>query len=124
MQVQIQALHTAGGGGARGMERVMTGSNMGPQVEVAKPAIFNGETGKVGGFVTTCRLYLRMKMREATKEEAGKKREERDKKKKQKKGKTVEVKRITEEWEIWDKEEEVARSEAEVKKLVPEKFHK
>ena len=42
------------------------GSNMEPQVEVAKPAIFNGEAGKVGGFVTTYRLYLRMKMREAT----------------------------------------------------------
>jgi len=38
-------------------------------MEVAKPAIFNGEAGKVGGFVTTCRLYLRMKMREATVEE-------------------------------------------------------
>ena len=33
----------------------------------------------------------------------------------------VEVKRIVEEWEIWDKEEEVARSEA--KKLVPDKFY-
>jgi len=42
---------------------------MGSHVEVAKPAIFNGETGKVGGFVTACRLYLRMKMREATVEE-------------------------------------------------------
>jgi len=38
-------------------------------VEVATPAIFNGETGKVGGFVTACRLYLRMKMREAMVEE-------------------------------------------------------
>ena len=28
-----------------------------------------------------------------------------------------------EEWEIWDEEEEAAKSEAEVKKLVPEKFH-
>ena len=45
------------------------GSNMGSHVEVAKPAIFNRETGKVGGFVTTCRLYLRMKMRETMVEE-------------------------------------------------------
>jgi len=36
----------------------------------------------------------------------------------------IEVKRVAEEWEIWDKEEEAAKSEAEVKKLVPEKFHK
>ena len=51
------------------MERGMTGSNMGPHMQVAKPAIFNGEAGKVGGFVTVCRLYLRMKMREAMVEE-------------------------------------------------------
>jgi len=42
---------------------------MGSQMEVAKPAIFNGEVGRVGGFVTACRLYLRIKMREATVEE-------------------------------------------------------
>jgi len=34
------------------------------------------------------------------------------------------VKRVVEEWEIWNKEEEAARSEAEVKKLVLEKFHR
>ena len=61
---------------------------------------------------------------EEAKEEAGRKQEEKEKKRKQKKGKTIEVKKVAEEWEIWDKEEEVARSEAEVKKLVPEKFHK
>ena len=65
MQAQIQALLAAGGEGAGGEERRMTG----PKVEVATPAIFNGEAGKVGGFVTACRLYLRMKMREATVEE-------------------------------------------------------
>jgi len=59
---------------------------------------------------------------EEAKEEAGRKREEK-KKKKQKKGKTVEVKKVAEEWEIWDEEEEAATSEVEAKKLVPEKFH-
>ena len=61
---------------------------------------------------------------EEAKEEAGKKRKDRDKKKKQKKGKTMEVKKVAEEWEIWDEEEEAARSETEAKKLVPEQFHK
>ena len=66
IQVQIQALLAAGGvGGARTTERAAMGSNMGSHMEVAKPAIFNGEAGKVGGFVATCRLYLKMKMREA-----------------------------------------------------------
>ena len=36
----------------------------------------------------------------------------------------MEVKRIVEEWKIWDEGEEAARSEAEAKKLVLEKFHK
>ena len=48
----------------------------------------------------------------------------REKTEKTKKEKTIEVKRAAEEWEIWDKKEEAAKSEAEVKKLVPEKFHK
>ena len=61
---------------------------------------------------------------EETKEEAEKRKEEKEKKKKQKKGKTVEVRKVIEEWEIWDKEEEAAMSEIETKKLVPERFHK
>ena len=61
---------------------------------------------------------------EEAKEEVRKKREEKEKKKKQKKGKTVEVKKVAEEWEILDKKEEVARSEKEANKLVPEKFHR
>ena len=60
---------------------------------------------------------------EETKEEAGKKREEKKKRKEQKKGKTMEVKKVAEEWEIWDEKEEAAKSEAEAKKLVLEKFH-
>ena len=42
MQVQIQALLAAGGGGTGGV-------TTGPHVEVAKPAIFSGEAEKVGG---------------------------------------------------------------------------
>ena len=36
----------------------------------------------------------------------------------------IDVKKVAEEWEIWDEEEETVRSEDEAKKLVPEKFHK
>ena len=35
----------------------------------------------------------------------------------------VEIKRVAEEWEIWDEEEEAARLEEEAKELVPERFH-
>jgi len=60
---------------------------------------------------------------EEKKEKVEKKREEKEKKKKQKRGKTIEVKKVTEEWEIWDEGEEVAKLEAEAKKMVPEKYH-
>ena len=66
--------------------------------------------------------WEKQKEKEA-KEEAGRKREEKEKKKKQKKGRAMEVRKVVEEWEIWDEEEEAAKSEAEAKKLVPEKFH-
>jgi len=58
------------------------------------------------------------------KEEVGRKQKEKNREKKQKREKMVEVKRVVEEWETWDEEEEVAKSEVEVRKLVPEKFHK
>ena len=60
---------------------------------------------------------------EEAKEEARKKREEKEKIKKQKKGKMMEVKKVAKEWEIWDEEEEAAKSEVEAKKMVPEKYH-
>ena len=67
MQAQIQALLVAqGGAGAGG---AVMGSNAGPHMEVAKPAIFNREAGKVGGFITACRLFIRMKLRGTTVEE-------------------------------------------------------
>jgi len=36
----------------------------------------------------------------------------------------MEVKKVAKEWEIWNKEEETAKSEVEAKKLVSEKFHR
>ena len=61
---------------------------------------------------------------EEEKEEAGRRREEKEKRKIRKRGKMMEVKKVAEEWEIWDEDEEIAKSEGEAKKLVPEKFHK
>ena len=67
MQTQIQALLAVQGGAGAGGTAM--GSNTGPHIEVAKLAIFNGEAEKVGGFITACRLFLRMKLRGATVEE-------------------------------------------------------
>jgi len=67
IQAQIQALLMAQGGVGTG--GVVMGPNAGSYIEVAKPAIFNREAEKVGGFITACRLYLRMKMRGNTVEE-------------------------------------------------------
>jgi len=64
MQAQIQALLAVQGGGGAG-----TGPNAEAHMEVAKPAIFNGEAGKMGGFIMACRLYLKMKMRGTSIEE-------------------------------------------------------
>ena len=66
--------------------------------------------------------WEKQKEKEA-KEEVGRKKEEWERRK-PKKRKLVEVKRVAEEWKIWDKEEEVAKSEVEAKKLALEKFHK
>ena len=68
MQAQIQAL-LAAAGGAGGAGGAATGSNVGSHMEVAKPAIFNGEAGRVGGFIMACRLYIKMKLRGNTTEE-------------------------------------------------------
>ena len=67
MQAQIQALLVAQEGAGAGREAV--GFNMGFHLEVAKPAIFNGEVGKMGGFITVCKLFLKMKLRGTSVEE-------------------------------------------------------
>jgi len=53
MQIQIQALIAEGVGAAKG-------SNIGSNIEVAKLLVFNREAEKVGGFITVCRLYLKI----------------------------------------------------------------
>ena len=67
MQAQIQALLAAQGG--VGVGGAVTGPNVRSHMEVAKPAIFNRETGRVGGFITACRLYIKTKLRGNTVEE-------------------------------------------------------
>ena len=64
--------------------------------------------------------------KEEVKEEAEKKQKVKigKKQKKQKRKKMIKVKRMAKKQKIWNEEEEVAKLEAEVKKLVPEKFHK
>ena len=47
----------------------MERSNIRSNIEVAKPLVFNREAGRVEKFITVCRLYLRIRMREATVEE-------------------------------------------------------
>ncbi len=65
IQVQIQALIVGGAIAGRREE----GSNVGSHMEVTKLLVFNGKAGKVGRFITACRLYLRMKMRKIIVEE-------------------------------------------------------
>ena len=58
MQAQIQALLAKGVGGAE-REKEREGG-----VEVVKPQIFNRTPAKVGGFISACKLYIRMRLRE------------------------------------------------------------
>jgi len=58
LQAQIQALLAAQG------ERATFGVG-----EVARPQIFNRSSEKVLGFMTACKLYIRMKMRKVIVEE-------------------------------------------------------
>ena len=63
MQAQIQALLVEGVGGKVAPREV---GRQGGGIEVAKPQIFDGMPSKVAGFITACKLYIRMRMREKT----------------------------------------------------------
>ena len=61
IQAQIQALLAGGADGAGGQVEREEGRG---GAEVAKPQIFDGTLAKVGGFITACKLYIRMRLRE------------------------------------------------------------
>ena len=60
--MQIQALLAEGAG----EEGVARGTGRGGEVEVAKPLIFDRTPSKIAGFITACKLYMRMRIREET----------------------------------------------------------
>ena len=63
IQAQIQALLAAKKGEAT--ER----PNIRSDIEVTKPLVFNREARKIGGSITVCKLYLRIRIREVSVEE-------------------------------------------------------
>jgi len=63
MQVQIQALLVRGVGGEAVPREV---GRQGGGIKIAKPQIFDGTPSKVTRFITACKLYIRMRMREKT----------------------------------------------------------
>ena len=63
IQAQIQALLAATKGEAT------EGPNIRSNVEIAKPLVFNWEARKIGGYITVCKLYLRIRIREVLVEE-------------------------------------------------------
>ena len=68
------------------------------------------------------------KTKEERTEEEGEKMEMNEWKRKENKNlkrrRTMKVKKIAEEWKIWNKEKEIAKLEEKVKRLVPEQFYK
>jgi len=67
MQAQIQALIIRRV--VVEAEEATKGSNTRSNIEIAKLLVFNREVGKIGGLITVCKLYLRIKIREAKVEE-------------------------------------------------------
>ena len=58
MQAQIQVLLAGRADGQVGREKRRGGG-----AKVAKPQIFDGTSAKVGGFITACKLYIKMRLR-------------------------------------------------------------
>jgi len=52
-----------------GAEEATKRSNIRSNIEIAKLPVFNREVGKIGGFITVYKLYLRIRIRETKVEE-------------------------------------------------------
>ena len=63
MQAQIQALLVEGVGGKVALREV--GRQEGG-IDIAKPQIFDKIPSKMAEFITACKLYIRIRMREKT----------------------------------------------------------
>ena len=63
MAIQVQILILITEGAIVGVEGVIERSNTETNIEITKPLVFNRKAGKVGGFITVYRLYLRIKIR-------------------------------------------------------------
>ena len=63
IQAQIQALLAAK------KEEATERPNIRSDIEVTKPLVFNREARKIGGSITVCKLYLRIRIREVSVEE-------------------------------------------------------
>ena len=60
MQAQIQALLAGGVGGG---EAILKEVGRGGGAEIAKSQIFDGMISNVAGFISACKLYIRMRLR-------------------------------------------------------------
>ena len=60
MQAQIQALLVGGVGGG---EAILREVGRGGGAKIAKPQIFDGTKSKVAGFISACKLYIRIRLR-------------------------------------------------------------
>ena len=45
------------------MKFVTSQLNTGSNIEVAKPQIFDGTTEKISGFITVCKLFIKIRIR-------------------------------------------------------------
>ena len=64
MEAQFQALLVARRVREAKVVVAVPQPNTKSNIEVAEPQIFNGEIGKVLGFLTICKLFIRMKIRD------------------------------------------------------------